>query len=85
MFVPIPPAPPTPEAKDLSASIVALIRQSRQENPSIGPRDVRQAMQLALASMRGELGGSRFALVAILLLALAALAGFLIVLLKVPK
>ena len=84
MFIYTQPAPPTPEAKDLGASIVALIRQSRQENPSIGPRDILQAMHLAQVSMRGELqgAGSRLALVATVLIALLALAGALIVLLK---
>ena len=82
MFVYV-PAPPTPEAKNLGASIVALIRQSRQENPSIGPRDVQQAMQVALASMREELqiANSRVAMLTILVV-LMALAGALIVLLK---
>jgi hypothetical protein len=52
----IPQAPPSPEAQDLGQKIAELVRLMRQENPNIGPQDVRQGLSLAEQNLRPEIG-----------------------------
>ena len=69
VYIPIvpvtPAAPPSPEAQDLGLKIAELVRLMRQENPEIGPADIRQGLQLAAQNLRPEIGGSGGAIVAL--------------------
>ena len=82
VYIPIvpvaPTAPPSPEAQDLGKKIAELVRLMRQENPKIGPQDVRQGLSLAKQDLRPEIGGcgAKRALVVALLVGTMVLGAF---------
>ncbi len=68
-----PPAPPSPEAQEVGSKIAELVRLMRQENPKIGPQDIRQGLQLATQNLRPEIGGSGGVMVMLFVAASVAL------------
>lgn len=47
MFIPPPPAPPSPEAQELGRHLTDVIHAYQADHPTMSPLEVRQAIQLA--------------------------------------
>ena len=60
MIVPVitpPPAPPSPRARELGEQIALFVKDYQNENPDTSAMEIGQALMLARAHLRKELGG----------------------------
>lgn len=61
MYVPSTPPPQTsPRVRELAQRITEVIRSFRQSHPDLALLEIRQAAQIALATIRGEMRGASF-------------------------
>jgi len=82
MYVHVPTnSMPSPRAKKLGERIAAAVRLLREEDPEIGPEDVRRGLDLAYRDLRrdfGDAAGRRALGIAMIALSVGGFAAFLI-------